>query len=190
MEETQLHSLQLHPLFTSEYSIQFDGQYSVTERVLMQNQHNLSSNGYISYGGDFFTVLLQFPKLKNDVIYKPVLIMLVCVCFNMSVHVCLLTYLSLSLCPGNQSVSADEPACIFCFFSLPTAGYLYSLKGGVELISAYQYPEKVLEAVLTDHLLHVITKYVCGPDYFKDIRLSNGLSDLRLTAIATKYNLS
>ncbi|XP_053178915.1 Hermansky-Pudlak syndrome 3 protein [Scomber japonicus] len=59
---------------------------------------------------------------------------------------------------SNQSVSADEPACIFCFFSLPTAGYLYSLKGGVELISAYQYPEKVLEAVLTDHLLHVITK--------------------------------
>lgn len=61
---------------------------------------------------------------------------------------------------GNQSVSQDEPACVFCFFSLPTAGYLYSLRGGVELLSAYQYPEKVLEAVLTDHLLHVITKYV------------------------------
>ncbi|KAM7409251.1 hypothetical protein PAMA_000959 [Pampus argenteus] len=59
---------------------------------------------------------------------------------------------------SNQSVSLDEPACVFCFFSLPTAGYLYSLKGGVELLSAYQYPEKVLEAVLTDHLLHVITK--------------------------------
>ncbi|XP_044218137.1 Hermansky-Pudlak syndrome 3 protein isoform X2 [Thunnus albacares] len=59
---------------------------------------------------------------------------------------------------SNQSVSLDEPACVFCFFSLPSAGYLYSLKGGVELISAYQYPEKVLEAVLTDHLLHVITK--------------------------------
>uniref|UniRef100_A0A3Q2YTZ5 HPS3 biogenesis of lysosomal organelles complex 2 subunit 1 n=1 Tax=Hippocampus comes TaxID=109280 RepID=A0A3Q2YTZ5_HIPCM len=53
---------------------------------------------------------------------------------------------------------AEEPACVFCFFSLPTAGYLYSLKGGVELLSTYQYPEKVLEAVLTDHLLHVITK--------------------------------
>lgn len=64
--------------------------------------------------------------------------------------------------PGNQSVSLEEPACLFCFFSLPTAGYLYSLKGGVELLSAYQYPEKVLEAVLTDHLLHVITKYVCS----------------------------
>uniref|UniRef100_A0A8C9YNR8 HPS3 biogenesis of lysosomal organelles complex 2 subunit 1 n=1 Tax=Sander lucioperca TaxID=283035 RepID=A0A8C9YNR8_SANLU len=68
---------------------------------------------------------------------------------------------SLQLYPlftSNQSVSLVEPTCVFCFFSLPTAGYLYSLKGGVELLSAYQYPEKVLEAVLTDHLLHVITK--------------------------------
>lgn len=68
---------------------------------------------------------------------------------------------SLQLYPlftSNQSVSQEEPACVFCFFSLPTAGYLYSLKGGVELLSAYQYPEKVLNAVLTDHLLHVITK--------------------------------
>lgn len=61
--------------------------------------------------------------------------------------------------PGNQSVSEEEPACIFCYFSLPTTGYLYSLKGGIELLSTYQYPEKVLEAVLTDYLLHVITKY-------------------------------
>ncbi|XP_077572733.1 BLOC-2 complex member HPS3 isoform X1 [Stigmatopora nigra] len=52
----------------------------------------------------------------------------------------------------------EEPACVFCFFSLPTTGYLYSLKGRVELISIYQYPEKVLEAVLTDDLLHVITQ--------------------------------
>uniref|UniRef100_A0A3Q3LWH1 HPS3 biogenesis of lysosomal organelles complex 2 subunit 1 n=1 Tax=Mastacembelus armatus TaxID=205130 RepID=A0A3Q3LWH1_9TELE len=59
---------------------------------------------------------------------------------------------------SNQTVSLEEPACVFCFFSLPTAGYLYSLKGGVELLSAYEYPEKVLQAVLTDHLLHVITK--------------------------------
>ncbi|CAJ1061051.1 Hermansky-Pudlak syndrome 3 protein isoform X2 [Xyrichtys novacula] len=68
---------------------------------------------------------------------------------------------SLQLYPlftSNQTVSVEEPACVFCFFSLPTTGYLYSLKGGVELLSAYQYPEKVLEAVLTDHLLHVITK--------------------------------
>uniref|UniRef100_A0A3Q3KNI8 BLOC-2 complex member HPS3 N-terminal domain-containing protein n=1 Tax=Monopterus albus TaxID=43700 RepID=A0A3Q3KNI8_MONAL len=68
---------------------------------------------------------------------------------------------SLQLYPlftSTQSVSLEKPACVFCFFSLPTAGYLYSLKGGVELLSAYQYPEKVLEAVLTDHLLHVITR--------------------------------
>ena len=54
----------------------------------------------------------------------------------------------------------EEPSCVFCFFSLPTTGYLYSLRGGVELLSAYQYPEKVLRAVLTDDLLHVITKWV------------------------------
>ncbi|TMS19970.1 Hermansky-Pudlak syndrome 3 protein-like protein [Larimichthys crocea] len=68
---------------------------------------------------------------------------------------------SLQLYPlftSNQSVSLEEPACMFCFFSLPNTGYLYSLKGGVELLSTYQYPEKVLEAVLTDFLLHVITK--------------------------------
>lgn len=59
-------------------------------------------------------------------------------------------------------MSLEEPACMFCFFSLPNTGYLYSLKGGVELLSTYQYPEKVLEAVLTDFLLHVITKYVCS----------------------------
>ncbi|XP_022053626.2 Hermansky-Pudlak syndrome 3 protein isoform X1 [Acanthochromis polyacanthus] len=68
---------------------------------------------------------------------------------------------SLQLYPlftSNQSATLDEPACVFCFFSLPNTGYLYNLKGEVELLSAYQYPEKVLEAVLTDHLLHVITK--------------------------------
>ncbi|XP_061153983.1 Hermansky-Pudlak syndrome 3 protein isoform X1 [Syngnathus typhle] len=54
--------------------------------------------------------------------------------------------------------AVEEPPCVFCLFSLPTTGYLYNLKGGVELVSIYQYPEKVLEAVLTDHLLHVITK--------------------------------
>uniref|UniRef100_A0A8C6SNN8 HPS3 biogenesis of lysosomal organelles complex 2 subunit 1 n=1 Tax=Neogobius melanostomus TaxID=47308 RepID=A0A8C6SNN8_9GOBI len=58
----------------------------------------------------------------------------------------------------NQALPVEEPACVFCFFSLPNAGYLYSLKGGVELLSAYQYPEKVLEAMLTNHLLHVVTR--------------------------------
>ncbi|XP_024134352.1 Hermansky-Pudlak syndrome 3 protein isoform X1 [Oryzias melastigma] len=65
---------------------------------------------------------------------------------------------SLQLYPLFTSNSPEDPVCVFCFFSLSTAGYLYSLKGGVELLSAYQYPEKVLQAVLSDHLLHVITK--------------------------------
>ncbi|XP_076010604.1 BLOC-2 complex member HPS3 isoform X2 [Genypterus blacodes] len=59
---------------------------------------------------------------------------------------------------SSQSPCVDEPACLFCFFSLPTTGYLYSLRGAVELLSTYRYPEKALEAVLSDHLLHVITK--------------------------------
>lgn len=58
----------------------------------------------------------------------------------------------------HQALPEEEPACVFCFFSLPNAGYLYSLKGCVELLSTYQYPEKVLEAVLTNHLLHVVTR--------------------------------
>uniref|UniRef100_A0A8C7YCI4 HPS3 biogenesis of lysosomal organelles complex 2 subunit 1 n=1 Tax=Oryzias sinensis TaxID=183150 RepID=A0A8C7YCI4_9TELE len=65
---------------------------------------------------------------------------------------------SLQLYPLFTSKSLEDPTSVFCFFSLPTAGYLYSLKGGVELLSAYQYPEKVLQAVMSDHLLHVITK--------------------------------
>uniref|UniRef100_A0A3P9LTJ5 HPS3 biogenesis of lysosomal organelles complex 2 subunit 1 n=1 Tax=Oryzias latipes TaxID=8090 RepID=A0A3P9LTJ5_ORYLA len=65
---------------------------------------------------------------------------------------------SLQLYPLFTSNSLEDPTCVFCFFSLPNAGYLYSLKGGVELLSAYQYPEKVLQAVMSDHLLHVITK--------------------------------
>lgn len=109
VEETQLHSLQLYPLFTSQYSIQYE--------------------------------------IQNE---------------SMSIWVILCGVVCLFLSPGNQSVSVEEPACVFCFFSLPSSGYLYSLKGGVDLLSAYQYPEKVLEAVLTDHLLHVITKYVCS----------------------------
>ncbi|XP_063056938.1 Hermansky-Pudlak syndrome 3 protein isoform X2 [Engraulis encrasicolus] len=51
-----------------------------------------------------------------------------------------------------------EPSCIFCFFSLPNTGYVYSLKGSVELVSAYQYPEKAQQAVISGHFLHVITK--------------------------------
>ncbi|XP_068614246.1 BLOC-2 complex member HPS3-like [Brachionichthys hirsutus] len=57
----------------------------------------------------------------------------------------------------HQSAPPDGPACVFCFFSLPSSGYLYSLKGCVERLSVYQYPERVLAAALTDQLLHVIT---------------------------------
>ncbi|XP_064241021.1 BLOC-2 complex member HPS3 isoform X2 [Passer domesticus] len=46
---------------------------------------------------------------------------------------------------------------LFCFFSLPHVGYLYSLGKLVELISTYQYSEKSEQAVLTLQFLHVIT---------------------------------
>ncbi|KAJ7986208.1 hypothetical protein DPEC_G00337580 [Dallia pectoralis] len=64
---------------------------------------------------------------------------------------------------SNQEVCAEgsrgvEPMCVFCFFSLPSTGYVYSVRGGVQMISAYQYPEKTQQAVLTDLFLHVITK--------------------------------
>ncbi|KAM8883472.1 BLOC-2 complex member HPS3 isoform 2-T2 [Synchiropus picturatus] len=65
---------------------------------------------------------------------------------------------SLQLHPLVTSQSSGQPVCIFCFFSLPNSGFLYSLGSGVQLISTYQYPEKVIEVVLTDHLLHVITR--------------------------------
>lgn len=52
---------------------------------------------------------------------------------------------------------------LFCFFSLPHVGYLYSLGKLVELISTYQYSEKSEQAVLTPQFLHVITRYyACG----------------------------
>ncbi|XP_030647384.1 BLOC-2 complex member HPS3 [Chanos chanos] len=59
---------------------------------------------------------------------------------------------------GASNAKASEPTCIFCFFSLPNTGYMYSLKNTVELISTYQYPEKALQAVLTVRFLHVITR--------------------------------
>ncbi|KAG5851404.1 hypothetical protein ANANG_G00092990 [Anguilla anguilla] len=55
-------------------------------------------------------------------------------------------------------VEAAEPTCVFCFFSLPNTGYMYSLRGTVELISTYQFPEKAQQAVLCDQFLHVITR--------------------------------
>uniref|UniRef100_A0A8C7GA23 HPS3 biogenesis of lysosomal organelles complex 2 subunit 1 n=2 Tax=Oncorhynchus kisutch TaxID=8019 RepID=A0A8C7GA23_ONCKI len=64
---------------------------------------------------------------------------------------------------SNQEVCAEggrgvEPTCVFCFFSLPNTGYMYSVRGGVEMVSVYQYPEKAQQAVLTDLFLHIITK--------------------------------
>ncbi|XP_049321656.1 Hermansky-Pudlak syndrome 3 protein isoform X1 [Astyanax mexicanus] len=59
---------------------------------------------------------------------------------------------------GFSDVSVSEPFCMFCFFSLPNAGYMYSLKNTVELISTYQYPEKSHQAVLCDRFLYVITR--------------------------------
>uniref|UniRef100_A0A6Q2WR21 HPS3 biogenesis of lysosomal organelles complex 2 subunit 1 n=1 Tax=Esox lucius TaxID=8010 RepID=A0A6Q2WR21_ESOLU len=56
------------------------------------------------------------------------------------------------------SLSFPLPTCVFCFFSLPSTGYVYSVRGGVEMVSAYQYPEKAQQAVLTDLFLHIITK--------------------------------
>ncbi|NXO71201.1 HPS3 protein, partial [Phainopepla nitens] len=46
---------------------------------------------------------------------------------------------------------------LFCFFSLPHVGYLYSIGKLVELISTYQYSETSEQAVLTPQFLHVIT---------------------------------
>lgn len=62
----------------------------------------------------------------------------------------------------NSDVSRDfknsDPACMFCFFSLPNTGYMYSLKNDVMLISTYQYPEKAHQALLCNQFLHVITQ--------------------------------
>ncbi|KAJ8278304.1 hypothetical protein GJAV_G00086160 [Gymnothorax javanicus] len=56
------------------------------------------------------------------------------------------------------AIEAKEPTCIFCFFSLPSVGYMYSLKNAVELIATYQYPDKARQAVMSDQFLHVITR--------------------------------
>lgn len=76
---------------------------------------------------------------------------------------CFFSALFISLLyPGNQDEDSDskgsEPVCVFCFFSLPNAGFMYSLKNTVELISTYQYPEKAHQAALCDQFLYVITR--------------------------------
>nr|XP_034988734.1 Hermansky-Pudlak syndrome 3 protein [Zootoca vivipara] len=74
---------------------------------------------------------------------------------------------SLQLLPvyvaGNSATTGGaEPAkrellSLFCFFSLPHIGFLYTVGNLVELISTYQYSERSQQAVLTPQFLHVIT---------------------------------
>ncbi|NXT20780.1 HPS3 protein, partial [Syrrhaptes paradoxus] len=69
---------------------------------------------------------------------------------------------SLQLLPMYQTAQEDteskrELLSLFCFFSLPHVGYLYSVGKSVELISTYQYSEKSEQAVLTPQFLHVVT---------------------------------
>ncbi|KAJ6669383.1 hypothetical protein lerEdw1_008192 [Lerista edwardsae] len=61
-----------------------------------------------------------------------------------------------SMADGRQS-SKQELLSLFCFFSLPHVGYLYTVGKLAELISTYQYSETAQQAVLTPQFLHVIT---------------------------------
>ncbi|NXT48143.1 HPS3 protein, partial [Pluvianellus socialis] len=56
-----------------------------------------------------------------------------------------------------EAEDKGELLSLFCFFSLPHVGYLYSVGKLVELMSTYQYSEKSEQAVLTPQFLHVIT---------------------------------
>ncbi|XP_075617920.1 BLOC-2 complex member HPS3 isoform X1 [Balearica regulorum gibbericeps] len=62
-----------------------------------------------------------------------------------------------SVTAHEETENKRELLSLFCFFSLPHAGYLYSVGKLVELISTYQYSEKSEQAVLTPQFLHVIT---------------------------------
>ncbi|XP_032887760.1 Hermansky-Pudlak syndrome 3 protein isoform X2 [Amblyraja radiata] len=75
---------------------------------------------------------------------------------------------SLQLLPifaAGDSESSSSPGSkekrtisLFCFFSLPHKGYLYSVGNMVQELSAYSYPEKAKQAVLSSQLLHIITR--------------------------------
>uniref|UniRef100_A0A670IP73 HPS3 biosis of lysosomal organelles complex 2 subunit 1 n=1 Tax=Podarcis muralis TaxID=64176 RepID=A0A670IP73_PODMU len=58
---------------------------------------------------------------------------------------------------GGAEPAKRELLSLFCFFSLPHIGYLYTVGNLVELISTYQYSERSQQAVLTPQFLHVIT---------------------------------
>ncbi|KAI6063290.1 Hermansky-Pudlak syndrome 3 protein [Aix galericulata] len=62
-----------------------------------------------------------------------------------------------SVTAHEETENKRELLSLFCFFSLPHVGYLYSVGKVVELISTYQYSEKSEQAVLTPQFLHVIT---------------------------------
>uniref|UniRef100_A0A8B9QDH1 HPS3 biogenesis of lysosomal organelles complex 2 subunit 1 n=1 Tax=Apteryx owenii TaxID=8824 RepID=A0A8B9QDH1_APTOW len=62
-----------------------------------------------------------------------------------------------SVTAHGETENKRELLSLFCFFSLPHVGYLYSVGKLVELISTYQYSEKSEQAVLTPQFLHVIT---------------------------------
>uniref|UniRef100_A0A663MAA2 HPS3 biogenesis of lysosomal organelles complex 2 subunit 1 n=1 Tax=Athene cunicularia TaxID=194338 RepID=A0A663MAA2_ATHCN len=62
-----------------------------------------------------------------------------------------------SVTDHEETENKRELLSLFCFFSLPHVGYLYSVGNLVELISTYQYSEKSEQAVLTPQFLHVIT---------------------------------
>ncbi|NWW53210.1 HPS3 protein, partial [Pedionomus torquatus] len=62
-----------------------------------------------------------------------------------------------SVAAHEETENERELLSLFCFFSLPHVGYLYSVGKLVELISTYQYSEKSEQAVLTPQFLHVIT---------------------------------
>ncbi|KAM5163044.1 BLOC-2 complex member HPS3 isoform 1-T4 [Mantella aurantiaca] len=59
---------------------------------------------------------------------------------------------------ADASNTKKDLLSLFCFFSMPHTGYMYSLLSTVQLISVYQYPERSQQAVLTPQLLHVITR--------------------------------
>lgn len=71
----------------------------------------------------------------------------------------LLLHLGSSVTAHEETENKRELLSLFCFFSLPHVGYLYSVGKVVELISTYQYSEKSEQAVLTPQFLHVITRY-------------------------------
>ncbi|XP_069069482.1 BLOC-2 complex member HPS3 isoform X2 [Pleurodeles waltl] len=62
---------------------------------------------------------------------------------------------------GKTSFWEKELLSLFCFFSMPHIGYLYTIGKQPALISTYQYPERSQQAVLSPQFLHVITSLQC-----------------------------